>query len=212
MTRRQRSTLRCALKPSVASATPRLSAVHYCCRLRVDSCRRDRPAPERHPAPRRAARHRRRRHVHRGEPERRPGGDAYYPGITVAKTEVLNKDALRVTLKIAADCRLGEHAFRVRTASGVSELRTFWVGALPAVDEKEPNTQFDSPQPIALNTTVHGVVDNEDVDYYVVECKKGQRLSVEVEGMRLAGPRSSTRTSPSSTRSGSSWPSATTPR
>ena len=33
--------------------------------------------------------------------------------------------------------------------------------------------------------TVHGVVDNEDVDYYKVECKKGQRLSVEIEAMRL---------------------------
>jgi hypothetical protein len=28
-------------------------------------------------------------------------------------------------------------------------------------------------------------VQSEDVDYFVVECKKGQRLSVEVEGMRL---------------------------
>ena len=26
---------------------------------------------------------------------------------------------------------------------------------------------------------------NEDVDYYAVEAKKGQRLSVEVEGLRL---------------------------
>ena len=37
-------------------------------------------------------------------------------------------------VKIAADCRLGEHAFRLRTATGLSELRTFWVGALPVVD------------------------------------------------------------------------------
>src|SRR5204863_1660637 len=106
-------------------------------------------------------------------------------GITVAKTEVVNKDSLKVTLKIAADCRLGEHAFRVRTSAGVSELRTFWVGALPSIDEKEPNSQFDTPQPIPLNVTVHGVIDAEDVDYFVVECKKGQRLSAEVEGMRL---------------------------
>lgn len=110
---------------------------------------------------------------------------AYYPGISVAKTEVVSRDALRVTFKIAPDCRLGEHAFRVRTAGGVSDLRTFWVGALPVVDEKEPNSQFDTPQPIPLNSTVHGSVESEDVDYYVVECKKGQRLSAEVEGMRL---------------------------
>ena len=110
---------------------------------------------------------------------------AYYPGIAVKKMEVVNDATLKVTATIAADCRLGEHAFRVRTATGVSELRTFWVGALPVVEEVEPNSDFDKPQPIPLNVTVHGVVQTEDVDYFVVECKKGQRLSVEVEGMRL---------------------------
>ncbi len=110
---------------------------------------------------------------------------AYYPGIAVKKMEVVNDAALKVTVAIAPDCRLGEHAFRVRTATGISELRTFWVGAMPVVEEIEPNSDFDKPQPIPLNVTVHGIVQNEDVDYFVVECKKGQRLSVEVEGMRL---------------------------
>jgi hypothetical protein len=109
----------------------------------------------------------------------------YYPGISVKKLETVNDAQLKVTLAIAPDCRLGEHAFRVRTATGISDLRTFWVGALPVVDEKEPNSDFAAPQPIALNSTIHGVVDSEDQDYFVVECKKGQRLSVEVEGMRL---------------------------
>jgi hypothetical protein len=36
-----------------------------------------------------------------------------------------------------------------------------------------------------LNTTVHGVANSEDVDYYSVDAKKGQRIGVEVEGMRL---------------------------
>jgi hypothetical protein len=110
---------------------------------------------------------------------------AYYPGITVKKLEVVNDATLKVSVAIAPDCRLGEHAFRVRTATGVSEVRTFWVGALPVVEEVEPNSEFDKPQPIPLNVTVHGVVQAEDQDYFVVECKKGQRLSVEVEAMRL---------------------------
>ena len=110
---------------------------------------------------------------------------AYYPGIAVKKLEVVNDTTLRVTVAIAPDCRLGEHAFRVRTATGVSEVRTFLVGAMPVVDEKEPNSEFDKPQPVPLNVTVHGVVESEDVDHFVVECKKGQRLSVDVEGMRL---------------------------
>ena len=75
---------------------------------------------------------------------------------------------------------------RLRTATGISELRTFWVGALPIVEEKEPNSDFAAPQKVPMNVTVHGVVQSEDVDYFLVEAKKGQRLTAEIEGMRLA--------------------------
>src|SRR5207302_1329946 len=71
----------------------------------------------------------------------------YYPGIAVKKLEAVNDTTLKVTFTVTPDCRLGEHAFRVRTASGVSDLRTFWVGALPIVEEIEPNSEFDKPQP-----------------------------------------------------------------
>lgn len=109
----------------------------------------------------------------------------YYPGITAKKLEVVNDNSVKVTLAIAPDCRLGEHLFRLRTATGISDARTFWIGALPVVNEVEPNSEFTTPQAIPLNTTVHGSIGGEDVDYYVVECKKGQRLSAEIEAMRL---------------------------
>ncbi|HUG68322.1 MAG TPA: pre-peptidase C-terminal domain-containing protein, partial [Pirellulaceae bacterium] len=108
----------------------------------------------------------------------------YSPGFEVTKVEG-SGNSCKATIKVAPDCRLGEHVAQVRTASGISDFRVFYVGALPAVDEKEPNTDFDAPQPIDLNVTVQGVVQSEDVDYYVVEAKKGQRISAEVEGMRL---------------------------
>jgi hypothetical protein len=111
----------------------------------------------------------------------------YSPGLTTTKLEVVNDGQVKAAVKIAPNCQLGEHAVRLRTATGVSELRTFYVGALPVVDEKEPNSDFAAPQKIPLNVTVQGVIDNEDVDYFAVECKKGQRLSVEIEGMRLGG-------------------------
>src|SRR5262249_58536393 len=41
-------------------------------------------------------------------------------------------------------------------------------------------------QKVALNVTINGVVDSEDVDYFAFEAKKGQRVSAEIEGMRLA--------------------------
>jgi hypothetical protein len=111
----------------------------------------------------------------------------YYPGVTVSKLEVVNDSQVKVTLKIAADCRLGEHVARVRTASGVSELLSFYVGALPQVAEKEPNNEIAAAQKIPLNCTVTGVVDGEDVDYFAFEAKKGQRVTAEIEAMRLGG-------------------------
>lgn len=109
----------------------------------------------------------------------------YDPGVTVTKLEVVNTNQVKAAVKVAPDCPIGEHAVRLRTASGVSELLTFYVGALPTLDEKEPNSDFAAPQKIALNTTVHGTVEAEDVDYFAFEGKKGQRVSVEVEAMRL---------------------------
>src|SRR5438105_12396834 len=109
----------------------------------------------------------------------------YYPGIAVAKLEVVNDTQVKATVKIAADCRLGEHVMRLRTASGITELQTFWVGALPVIEEKEPNNEFTAPQKIPLNVTVHGIIQTEDVDYFAFEAKKGQRVTAEIEAMRL---------------------------
>lgn len=110
---------------------------------------------------------------------------SYSPGFKFDKLEVVNPGHIKTKVTIAPDCALGEHSFRLRCSSGISTLRTFWVGALPTIDEVEPNNEFAKPQKIAFNYTVQGVVNAEDVDYFAVEAKKGQRISVEIEGMRL---------------------------
>jgi len=99
--------------------------------------------------------------------------------------EVRDGKRVRARIRIADDAPLGEHPVRLRTAGGVSYLRTLWVGQFPTVDEKEPNDSFDAPQAIGLNTTVQGVAKSEDEDFYSVKLRKGQPLSVEVEAMRL---------------------------
>lgn len=109
----------------------------------------------------------------------------YEPGFEVLDIKPADANNIDVKIRIAPDCALGEHTAQVRTKTGISEYRTFFVGALPAVDEVEPNTDFALPQPIPINSTVVGTVQNEDVDYFVVDAKKGDRLSVEVEGMRF---------------------------
>jgi hypothetical protein len=109
----------------------------------------------------------------------------YEPGIEVGRLHMATNKLVKVSVKIAPECSLGEHHFRLRTASGLSELRTFFVGAFPVVSESEPNNTPARAQKVALNTTVAGVVTGEDVDCFAVELKKGERLSAEVLGMRL---------------------------
>ncbi len=112
----------------------------------------------------------------------------YRPGIEVRELKPTGDNQVEAKLAIAADCPLGFHGLRVRTATGISNLQTLSVGALPEVQEVEPNSEFASPQTIELGCTVNGVIQNEDVDYYLVTVKKGQRISVELEGIRLGMP------------------------
>lgn len=109
----------------------------------------------------------------------------YQPGITTVSLTKVDDNNVKAKLQIAADAPLGLHDLRLRTATGVSEHRTFSVGAMKDVAEAEPNNEFAKPQPIPMNSVVNGVADNEDVDYFVVDAKKGDRITAEVEGIRL---------------------------
>lgn len=118
----------------------------------------------------------------------------YQSGITISNLEKegdQNK-VVKATITIAPDAPLGEHLMRLRCKGGVTYQRSFWVGQYPTVMEKRSedgsrdlNSNFNEPQEIEINQTVQGVADREDADYYLLQCRKGQRLSVEVEGMRL---------------------------
>jgi hypothetical protein len=109
----------------------------------------------------------------------------YEPGVTVKALKAEAPNLVKAKLAIAADCRLGLHAVRLRSQSGVSNLRLFAVGALKEIDEVEPNSDFASPQPVELDSTINGVVKTEDVDYFVVAAKKGEPITAEIEGLRL---------------------------
>ena len=109
----------------------------------------------------------------------------YEPGLAISNIAVKDGGHLVAKLTIAADSPLGEHSLRLRGPGGLTELRSFWVGQFPSVAETEPNATFDQAQRVELNRTVEGVAGDEDDDYYVCSLKKGQRLSVEIEAMRL---------------------------
>ncbi len=109
----------------------------------------------------------------------------YTPGVSVKELKADGDNKAKAVFVVDPECRLGIHAVRLRTATGVSQLKTFTVGHLPEVEEKEPNNNFAEPQVVDMNVTISGRIDNEDVDYYAVDLKQGDRLSVEVEGLRL---------------------------
>ncbi len=129
----------------------------------------------------------------------------YRPGIrTVGFTsETLNQTtrtanggsiskAVKVRFKIAADCPIGEHPLRLRTGTSLSEVVTFWVGPYPTVKEleKKPgqNDSIETAQLVSFNSTVNGEIlpgEAMDRDYFRVEATKGQRISLEVESVRL---------------------------
>jgi hypothetical protein len=109
----------------------------------------------------------------------------YTSKIKVESIKVINDRQLRVRIHILGDCPLGEHSLRLRCDSGLSELRTFWVGSLRGVTEKEPNNSDERAQRVPLNVTLQGKITNEDVDRFRFEARKGQRITADIQGMRL---------------------------
>jgi hypothetical protein len=119
--------------------------------------------------------------------EMRIGGRAF--GATV-------KQRVRAKVVIDADCPIGLHPLRIRTAKDITTLSTFWVTPFPTVAEAEPfgewaaNYDLAKAEPITPpNATVLGYIlpgPKMDHDVYKVSRKKGERISVEVNSVRLS--------------------------
>jgi hypothetical protein len=105
--------------------------------------------------------------------------------ITVLNVQPMDVNRVDVSIKVEADCRLGEHIAQLRTRDGISDFRSFYIGAMREINEQEPNSSFTEAQPIELNCTINGTITNEDIDYFRFTGKKGERVSVEVEAIRL---------------------------
>lgn len=108
----------------------------------------------------------------------------YTPGLSASNITKIDDNNISATFTAAADAPCDLHPFRVVTATGISNMRLFNVSALPSVAETEPNSEFQTAQLIPLNSTVDGVVLNEDVDYFAVDLLQGQTMTVELEGLR----------------------------
>ncbi|WP_218934241.1 PPC domain-containing protein [Rosistilla ulvae] len=107
------------------------------------------------------------------------------PGINVLSVTPVDNSKVEAELEVPADTPPGLYPVRMVTETDVSDMIMFAVGAMPNVDEVEPNSDIETPQLIESNVTIEGKIATEDVDYFAVDLKKGDRLTAEVEGTRL---------------------------
>lgn len=109
----------------------------------------------------------------------------YEKGVAVKSLTKVSDKHVKAVLAIAPDAALGEYPMRLRCKGGFTYMSTFWVGQFPSVEEVEPNNSMKEPQVVDFNVTINGVAGREDVDYYKVKARKGQRISAELEAIRL---------------------------
>ncbi len=109
----------------------------------------------------------------------------YSAGIRCTRLEAKSEREVIATLEATSDCKIGLHAFRLRTPTGISEIRTFAITRFPVVLEAVDHGSRETAQKVELNTTISGIIESGDRDYYAVVLQKGQRLTAEVEGIRL---------------------------
>jgi hypothetical protein len=89
-------------------------------------------------------------------------------------------------IAIAADTPPGSHELRVVGKYGISGARLFSVSRdLAEVLEKEPNDSPDKAQVVPVNCAINGNSDNNGDDFYRFPVKKGQRLVIDCQALRL---------------------------
>ena len=92
--------------------------------------------------------------------------------------------ALHIT--VAADAEPGEHQLRLKTALGLSNPLTFYVGKLPEYTEKEPNGKASDLEVLTeLPLVINGQIMPGDVDCFRLKLNKGVRLVVAASAREL---------------------------
>lgn len=107
---------------------------------------------------------------------------------------------LRCRFEVADDCPLGEHPFHLRRKTAITQIGAIHVTPFTIVDEAERGMHSNDTLAAALplteqhsrSVTVRGTIKQQavpDVDLYRVAVLKGQRVSVEVDVVRITDMR-----------------------
>ncbi|MGE3820492.1 MAG: PPC domain-containing protein, partial [Isosphaeraceae bacterium] len=79
----------------------------------------------------------------------------------------------------------GYHDVRAVGTYGISNPRTIVIGDRGESSEAEPNDKPALASPIAWNSVVNGEIGPADLDHFVFEGKRGQRLRLDLEAERI---------------------------
>jgi len=91
-----------------------------------------------------------------------------------------------IRVAVAADAEPGERELRLKTALGLSNPITFYVGKLPEYSEKEPNNKASDTEVLsALPLVINGQIMSGDVDCFRLKLSKGVRLVVAASAREL---------------------------
>lgn len=106
------------------------------------------------------------------------------PGISVKGVKVVSPTMVQASLSIAKDASPGIRLLRLRgVGSGLTNFRSFFVGRLPEVVEKEPNNLPARAEDVTLPAVINGRLDPEfDVDCFRFQAKAEQRIVAGVLG------------------------------
>jgi len=104
-----------------------------------------------------------------------------HPGI---KAQLKSGNTFAVS--VAADVPVGVYEVTVHGLYGTSNPRSFVVGSLPEVLENDANDTQETAQAIEIGSVVNGRSNRgADVDFFQVTGKKGQRLLIECQSLRI---------------------------
>jgi hypothetical protein len=118
-------------------------------------------------------------------------------GVEVTSIKEADGGALKASIRVGADARLGGRDVRIHGPEGLSNLLPIVVDTLPQVAEVEPNDSIRSATKIDPETAATGTIRSNDIDHFQVHATAGARLTFEVEAQRvdLSGPRGARRRS-----------------
>lgn len=112
----------------------------------------------------------------------------YGDEVQLARHEVLSENELKLWFKSEVGTKPGRYYFRVLTTDGSSELRALTLTPFSILSEQRESQeaiQVLERSPETANVTILGVLEEGDRDRYKASFSKGERVSIEVEAVRL---------------------------